>query len=76
MQRTLRVYISAALRVVTINAAYQLRMDDQIGSIEVGKFADFAVLSDNSLSRFPRDLMTLPILGTYLAGQASATLTP
>ena len=31
----------------TINGAYQLRMDDEIGSIENGKFADLVVLDDN-----------------------------
>ncbi len=35
------------LRAATINAAYALDMDKQIGSLEVGKFADFIVLDRN-----------------------------
>ncbi len=31
----------------TINAAYQLGMEDKIGSIEVGKYADFTVTNEN-----------------------------
>jgi predicted amidohydrolase YtcJ len=31
----------------TRNGAYQLRMDNEIGSIEEGKAADLVVLSDN-----------------------------
>ncbi len=40
----------SALRAVTIDAAWQVFMDDQIGSIEPGKRADLVVLSDNPLS--------------------------
>ena len=40
----------SALRAVTIDAAWQVFMDDEIGSIEPGKRADLVVLSDNPLS--------------------------
>ena len=39
-----------ALRAVTIDAAWQIFMDDQVGSIEPGKRADLVVLSDNPLT--------------------------
>lgn len=39
-----------ALRAVTIDAAWQIFMDDQVGSIEPGKRADLVVLSDNPLN--------------------------
>jgi imidazolonepropionase-like amidohydrolase len=39
-----------ALKFVTINAAKQLRIDNRVGSLEVGKDADFVIWSDNPLS--------------------------
>ncbi len=41
-----------ALKLVTINPAKQLRIDDRVGSIEPGKDADFAVWSGSPLSTF------------------------
>lgn len=42
-----RLDIDTLIRGYTINSAYQLHMEDEIGSIEVGKKADVIVLSDN-----------------------------
>ena len=39
--------VDAALRAVTIDAAWQCHMEDQIGSLETGKFADFAILEED-----------------------------
>jgi cytosine/adenosine deaminase-related metal-dependent hydrolase len=39
-----RIPVEAALRAVTIDAAWQCRMDDIIGSLEPGKCADLALL--------------------------------
>jgi adenine deaminase len=38
-----------ALRSATINGAHYLGMDDQIGSLKVGKLADLVVLDKNPL---------------------------
>ena len=43
----------------TINGAYQLRMEDRIGSIEVGKSADLVVLPENLFEMDPRKLHAL-----------------
>lgn len=43
-----------ALKFVTINPAIQLGVDDRVGSIEVGKDADFVVWSGNPLSTLSR----------------------
>ena len=40
----------AALKLVTINPARQLRIDDRVGSIEVGKDADLTIFSAHPLS--------------------------
>ncbi len=42
-----RLDIDTLIRGYTINGAYQLHMEDEIGSIEVGKKADVIVLSEN-----------------------------
>ncbi len=41
-----------AIRLVTINPAIQLRIDDRVGSIEVGKDADLVIYSDDPLSNY------------------------
>ena len=43
-----------ALRLITINPAKQLRLDDRLGSIEVGKEADVAIWNGHPLSIYSR----------------------
>jgi predicted amidohydrolase YtcJ len=64
-----RISVPQALAAITLGAAYTLKMDDDIGSIEVGKFADFCVLEDDPLAVAPETLKDIPIWGTVLAGQ-------
>jgi predicted amidohydrolase YtcJ len=45
--------IEVLLKGYTFNGAYQLRMEDKIGSIEVGKLADFVVLEENLFDANP-----------------------
>ena len=66
-----RVSVEKALRAVTIDAAYQLRMDHWIGSIEVGKAADFVVLGGNPLDWDTERLMEIPIVDTYVDGRST-----
>lgn len=47
-----------ALALVTINPAWQLGIDDRVGSVEVGKDADLAVFSAHPLSVYARVDMT------------------
>ena len=56
----------SALRAVTIDAAWQVFMDDVIGSIEPGKHADLVVLSDNPLTA--PDIRSLKVDRTIIAG--------
>ena len=39
--------LEQALEALTVNPAWQLRMEDKIGSLEVGKYADMVVLDKN-----------------------------
>jgi adenine deaminase len=43
-----------AMKLVTINPAKMLHLDDQIGSIEVGKDADLVLWSDHPLSVYSK----------------------
>ncbi len=45
---------SEALKFVTLNPAIQLRIDEHVGSLEVGKHADLVVWSGSPLSNFSR----------------------
>lgn len=42
-----RLSLAQMIKLYTINAAYQLNMENEIGSIEVGKKADIVVLNQN-----------------------------
>jgi predicted amidohydrolase YtcJ len=57
-----------ALRAMTIDAAWQLHLEDSRGSIEVGKFADFAVLDANPLAD-PSAIRDIKVLSTYVGGE-------
>ena len=55
-----------ALRAVTIDAAWQVFMDDEIGSIELGKRADLVVLSENPLTA--QDIRGIKVDRTVIDG--------
>ena len=59
-----------ALHALTLGAAYTLKLDHLIGSIEVGKMADFAVLDENPLEVDTLSLKTINVWGTIVSGTA------
>ena len=56
----------AALRAVTIDAAWQVFMDDSVGSLEPGKLADMVVLSGSPLESL--DVRELLVERTFIGG--------
>ena len=64
-----RMTVLEALQASTINAAYQFFEEDHKGSIEVGKLADFIILSRNPLEIDPLDLRSLEVLQTIKEGE-------
>ncbi|SDN62477.1 hypothetical protein SAMN05216196_1011105 [Lutimaribacter pacificus] len=66
-----RITVDEALYAITMGAAHTLKMDDEIGSIETGKRADFAILGHDPLSVDPMALKDVPVLGTVLGGRVA-----
>ena len=66
-----RISVERALRAITVDAAFVLRKDDVLGSIEPGKFADFSILDDDPFEVNPSNLKDIPIRGTVLAGEVN-----
>lgn len=64
------ITIDEAMNAITTNAAWHLFSEDEVGSIEVGKFADFTELSADPYSVAPGELeQTVTVLGTWLNGK-------
>ncbi|TQV80904.1 amidohydrolase [Denitrobaculum tricleocarpae] len=59
----------SALKAVTIDAAYQIGMEDRLGSIKAGKHADLVILERNPLETPHLELANIGIAATYLAGE-------
>ena len=58
-----------AVHANTLGAAYQIRMDDKVGSVEVGKLADLIVLDRNILEGDPHDIHKATVAMTMMNGQ-------
>ena len=57
-----------ALRAITLDAAWSLGLEDEIGSLEIGKQADFTILGANPLETKPEDWPNIEIWGVILDG--------
>ena len=64
-----RISVDRAMRAVTIDAAFLLRRDHELGSLEVGKLADLAVLDDDPFAVDPAELHRVGVHGTVLGGE-------
>ena len=70
-----KIAVNEALHAITMGAAYTLRMDDRIGSIEIGKHADFCVIDRDPLDIAPEELKDIKVLGTILNGNPTTQFT-
>lgn len=68
-----RITVRQALEMVTLGAAYTLRLDHLVGSLEIGKFADMVVLDQDPLECAPERLKDIAIRATILGGNVYAT---
>lgn len=62
-----RIPVMDALKAVTINAAWQIFRDDELGSIEPGKLADLVVLDKNPLLH-PKTIKDIRVEQTFVGG--------
>ena len=63
------ISVDAALRAMTIDAAWQCHSDHEVGSLEVGKYADFVVLGQDPRTVPLDELARIPVLQTWVNGQ-------
>ncbi len=71
-----KVTVEEALRAITIGAAYDMGKEKEMGSIEIGKRANFTVLDDNPLTTKPRLLKDIAVRATVVDGQVFPVLKP
>ena len=64
-----RIPVADALHAITLGAAFTLKLDTEIGSIETGKRADFAILEDDPLAVEPAALKDVAVWGTVVGGR-------
>ncbi|MEW6156755.1 MAG: amidohydrolase family protein, partial [Verrucomicrobiota bacterium] len=58
-----------AIRFYTVNNAFLLFKEKEIGSLEPGKLADFIVLDRDLLNCAVDDIRSAQVLATYVDGQ-------
>ena len=64
-----RITAEQALLAYTRGAATVLGIEDQVGTLEVGKYADFVVLSENPLEVAPMKIKDIRVEATVMNGQ-------
>ena len=72
-----RIDLETALKGVTIDAAFSIRLENEVGSIVPGKLANFTVLEASPFDVEPASLKDIKVWGTVLEGRVQkAPLAP
>jgi len=61
--------LEQAIKAVTINPAWQIRMEAKLGSLEVGKYADLVVLDKNLFDIDPTEISDVKVMMTMMDGK-------
>ncbi|WP_410053097.1 amidohydrolase [Bradyrhizobium sp. SZCCHNR2034] len=64
-----RISRLSALKAVTLEAAYALRLENEVGSIVPGKLANFTILGESPLTVDPAKIKDIPVWGTVQEGR-------
>ncbi|WP_069166078.1 amidohydrolase [Nocardia altamirensis] len=63
-----RISVESAIRAVTSEAAWQLSSEHEVGSLEVGKYADFIILDKDPRAVPPDQIKDITVLETWMNG--------
>ena len=61
--------VPEALKAMTIENAYGAFQDDKLGSLKIGKWADFVILDSNPLTTPSQQLKNIKVTETWVAGR-------
>ena len=64
-----RLSVKDMIEAYTINGAYQIYREDEVGSLEAGKFADYLILDADPLTIDPLKLDGIKVLHTVFEGK-------
>jgi predicted amidohydrolase YtcJ len=68
--------LTAAIRAITANSAYELHAEGDVGSLETGKLADFIVLDRNIFRIAPEQIADVKVLLTVVGGKPVYQVAP
>jgi len=63
-----KISLLNGIKSLTIHAAWQIHMEDKIGSLQKGKYADFIILDKNPFNIATTELTKIKILQTFING--------
>ncbi|WP_199488192.1 MULTISPECIES: amidohydrolase [Tenacibaculum] len=63
------ISLKEAIKAYTINGAYVMRQEDKVGSLKVGKLADFVVLDKNIFTISSNQIKTTKVIMTVFNGK-------
>jgi predicted amidohydrolase YtcJ len=69
------ITVEEALPMMTIHAAYALFREDEVGSLEVGKYADLIILSADPLTVVPQAIPEVNVWMTTVGGRTAYCMT-
>ena len=63
------ISVESAIKAVTAYAAWQLMSENEIGSLEVGKYADMVIIEEDPRKVDPTNISEIKVLETWLNGK-------
>ncbi len=63
-----KISLLNGIKSMTIHAAWQIHMEDKIGSLQKGKYADFIILDRNPFNILTTELDQIKIIQTFING--------